>query len=37
MTEIPAKIPYLLEELEKLSQLLGVERPVISASEIEYQ
>ena len=37
MTEIPAKIPYLLEELEKLSQLLGVDRPVISASEIEYQ
>lgn len=37
MMEIPAKIPYLQEELEKLSQLLGVERPVISASEIEYQ
>ena len=37
MTEIPAKVPYLQEELEKLSQLLGVERPVISASEIEYQ
>lgn len=37
MTEIPAKIPYLQEELEKLSQQLGVERPVISASEIEYQ
>ena len=37
VTEIPAKVPYLQEELEKLSQQLGVERPVISASEIEYQ
>ena len=37
VTEVPSKIPYLQEEMEKMSQLLGVKCPGISASEIEYQ
>ena len=35
--DIPVKVPYLQEELAKLSNMLGVVKPIVSLSEIEYQ
>lgn len=35
--DVPLKVPYLQEELAKLSNMLGVGKPNISLSEIEYQ
>ena len=37
LKDIPVKVPYLQEELEKLCQHIGYKAPVISISEIEYQ